>query len=252
MKFRRMNGIGKGKKGERYENMEGRMGLLAGRAMKKWCLLIFCTILSFYCGLPLQLIHIILMGYELFKKALQQPGLVGCHEDMSWIVDLLRYILSLFFEIEATTAGSQGIESFGSELEGRPEIFRMDQNDQQAQSALPPQSQIDLNFPPAPDPHPPIIFEGESRPLSQREENALERATSYHARLLDLVHSITRQNGQELTPDDCSFLRDFLLANLESEVNLPSLRRLINQLEIHGSQSRAFQKAKRSFDNEDI
>jgi hypothetical protein len=100
--------------------------------------------------------------------------------------------------------------------------------------------------------HQPPIFEGELPPLTQRQEKSLARALNYQAQIQDQVQSIMRGNGRELTPDESRIFRNLLLLNLKSETNLRSLRRLINELEIHRAECSAFKRAKRSFDNEDI
>jgi hypothetical protein len=112
----------------------------------------------------------------------------------------------------------------------------------------PPEEPFDFHFPPAPDPHPPV----ELPPLTQRQENSLARALNYQALLREHVQRIFWENGRELTPDESSYFRDLLIADLDTELNLRKLRERAQQLIKYGARAKAFKKAKRVFDNEDI
>ena len=107
-------------------------------------IIFFCIFIGFLQTVPLHLVCFILF---LYKPALKQLSFfdVGYLWDLPWIVG---YILSILFsETEATAMmfidsqiSSSSIEvmpnGIGSELEGRPEILRMDQKNPQ-QPALP-------------------------------------------------------------------------------------------------------------------
>jgi hypothetical protein len=100
--------------------------------------------------------------------------------------------------------------------------------------------------------HQPPIFEGELPPLTQRQEKSLARALNYQAEMEGHVQRIFWENGRELTPDESSYFRDLLIADLDTELNLRKLRERAQQLIKYGARAKAFKKAKRVFDNEDI
>jgi hypothetical protein len=112
----------------------------------------------------------------------------------------------------------------------------------------PPEEPFDFDFPPAPDPEPPV----ELPPLTQRQEKSLARALNYQALILEHVQRIFWENGRELTPDESSYFRNLLIADLDTELNLRKLRERAQQLIKFGARAKAFKKAKRVFDNEDI
>lgn len=99
--------------------------------------------MGFIPNVPLHLVlRVILIGHNPFnlKRLFNNSQDVGCLWDLPWIVG---YMLSIVFIETETTAmmfmdseiGSSSIEvppnGIGSELEGRPEILKMDPNPQQ-------------------------------------------------------------------------------------------------------------------------
>lgn len=108
--------------------------------------LVFIGVIS---SAQLRLIRfILLLWYTPFLTSLKQLVFFyfGCFWDFLWIVgSMLSLVVS---ETEAMEMGlsSSSIEvmpsGIGSELEGRPEILRMDQNDQQAALPLNPHAPL--------------------------------------------------------------------------------------------------------------
>jgi hypothetical protein len=106
-------------------------------------IILILFLMGFIPNVPLHpVLRVILIGHNPFnlKRLFNNSQDVGCLWDLPWIVG---YMLSIVFIETETTAmmfmdseiGSSSIEvppnGIGSELEGRPEILRMDQNPQQ-------------------------------------------------------------------------------------------------------------------------
>lgn len=102
-------------------------------------IILFLFLMGFIPNIPLHLVlRLILIGHNPFnlKRLFNNSQDVGCLWDLPWIVGYMLSIVfiettAMMFMDSAICSSSIEPNGIGSELEGRPEIFKMDQNPQQ-------------------------------------------------------------------------------------------------------------------------